>query len=108
VSRIVSVGPLELRLASAENRIEKHVLQDWIFHQIGEVAIRAASEFLSVVFWKFDDSASPKGTLMLMGLLPKVTTPLKVGFVDVQVVSVRKLADQCRRQRDEIGNPLDG
>ena len=45
---------------------------------------------------------------IFVDLLPKITTPLEVSFVNVEVVGVGEATQQGWGERNEIGSILDG
>ena len=63
---------------------------------------------MPVILRELDDLATPESVFILVDLLPKVTAPLEIVLVDVEVVGVGKAAQEGRGQRNEIGSALDG
>jgi hypothetical protein len=59
-----------------------------------------------IVIWELDDLAAPEGVFILVDLLPKVTPPLKIILVDVEVVGIGEAAQQRWRQRNDCGDAL--
>ena len=103
---VLPLKTLELRLAGTKDRIEEHVLEDRLLHQKRKVAVLIASALVPIVVWELDDVATPECVFILVDLLPKVTAPLEIVLVDVEVVGVGKAAQQGGCQRSVIGSAL--
>ena len=101
---VIPLKTLELCLVGTEDRVEEHILEDRLLHQKSKVAVLIASAFVPIVIWELDDLTAPESVFILVDLLPKVTPPLEIVLVDVEVVGVRKPAKQGRRERSEIGS----
>ena len=63
---------------------------------------------MPVIFRELNDLPTPESIFILVDLLPKVTAPLEIVLVDVEVVRLSKAAQRGWGQRYPVRSTVDG